>query len=293
MSRRITATDPGAPFGGGVSSMGGGNQSGSGQAQEASPTHQGPPPAAAGASHVLRCNECGYNAKDGGDLEEHLRKEHFVRQTLSRNDITVPAALIFIDGLGDTIPFKTSFTFKELSDFCHREGVNVLAGERLTEENLIGIAEHIAILTNNHVTIEARPTVAATRQPLSAVDLHVASESASHECRRCQTKIATYRIFCDDCSQRAPVKETTSRIGMYAHVVLNDGTGLHVVEITGDTYTGVDDLFIARTFTAADAAKVHNLDDDLRTVEAAQCNMCGEEVYEFASKCANCGYAGS
>lgn len=274
--------------------MGGGNQSGSGQAQEASPTHQGPPPAAAGASHVLRCNECGYNAKDGGDLEEHLRKEHFVRQTMGRKDITVPAALIFIDGLGDTLPFKASFTFKELSDFYHREGASVLAGEP-SEENLIEIAEHIALLTNNHVNIEARPTVAATRQPLSAVDLHVASESAVRECRRCQAKIASYRIFCDECQHAAKAIgiKKEARINMYAHVVLADGTALHVVEITGDTYTGVDDSFTARTFTASEAATIHNLDDDLRTVEASQCNMCGEEVYEFSPKCANCGYARS
>lgn len=277
--------------------MSGGSSSGSGSSQEASPQYQGPPPAAAGASHIMRCNECGYNAKDGNDLEEHLRKEHFVRETLSSrtsDDITLPTALIFIDGLGDTLPFKTSFTFKELSDFCMREGINTVASQPVTEDDLVKIAEHIALLTHDHVKIEARPTRTASRAPLSAVDLSVVSGEAERECRRCQAKIASYRIFCDDCGKQSPPRTATKPdtvISMYAHVVLADGASLHVVEITGDHYVGVDDLFEARAFTSNEVTVAHNLDDDLRTIEASQCEMCGEDMYEFASKCANCGAA--
>lgn len=293
--RDIVATDPGAPFGGGVQSMGGGgSSSGSGTAAEASPNHQGPPPAAAGASHIIRCNECGYVASDGGDLDEHMRKEHFVRETLSsRNDVTVPAALIFIDAMGDTIPFKSSFTFKELSDFCLREGVTFLAGDTFSEAELIKIAQHVATITNNHVQIETKTTKTAGREPLSSIDLSVAVESAERECRKCRAKIASYRVFCDPCSQRLGESRSQKEkkvIAMYANVTLKDGANLHVVEITGDDFIGVDDFFEARAFKFADAAVIHNLDDDLRSVEASRCDRCGEEVFQFSSKCANCGY---
>lgn len=288
--RDINATDSGSPFGGGTVPMSGGGQSGSGSPGEASPNHQGPPPAAAGASHMIRCNECGYMAKDGGDLDEHMRKEHFVRQTMSsKQDIAVPAALIFIDALGDTVPFKASFTFKELSDFCRREGVTLMAASPLTDSDLMKIAEHVALLTNNHVTIEAKPTEAATgRDPLSAVDLSVATKTAQRECRHCQAKIASYRIFCDACANPGS-RNDKQAIRLYAHVTLRDGTALHVVEIGQDTLVGVDDLFVPRDFTAAEAVTIHNMDDDLRTVEASACNMCGEETYDFAPKCSNCG----
>jgi ferredoxin len=290
--RDLKATDTGAPFGGGVSPMSGGSQPGSGSAHEANPSHSGPPPAAAGASHIIRCNECGKVCSDGGELDEHMRKEHFVRQTLSsRNDVTVPAALIFIDGLGDTLPFKSSFTFKELSDFCHREGVILLSGETLTDTELIRIAENVAVLTNNHVQIEPKPTVTADRSPLSAIDLSVASKSGEKTCRRCETKIAGYRLFCDEHRQQPGEKTDKQAIEMYANVTLRNGANVHVVEITGEQYIGMDELFVAHDFTAADAAVVHNLTEDLRTVEASRCDMCGEERFAFAAKCPNCGHA--
>jgi hypothetical protein len=271
---------------GGGGGTGGG---GSGQAHEASPNHQGPPPAAAGSSHMIRCNDCGYMAKDGGDLDEHMRKEHFVR---AQRDISVPAALIFIDALGDTIPFKASFTFKELSDFCRREGVSVLAPTPLTDADLIKIAENIGTITQNHVQIEAQPTRGVDRDPISAVDLSVASKSADKQCMRCQAKIASYRIFCDDCriaGTKPGSRDDKQAIRLYAHVTLRDGASLHVVEIGKETLVGVDDFFVPRDFTAAEVVVAHDLEDDLRTVEASSCDMCGEEVYDFSAKCANCG----
>jgi hypothetical protein len=241
---------------------------------------------------MIRCNECGYMAKDGGDLDEHLRKEHFVRQTMgSTQDISTPAALIFIDALGDTLPFKESFTFKELSDFCRREGVSLLSPTPLTDADLIKIASTVATITQNHVQIEVQPTKGDERDPISAVDLSVASRSAEKECRNCQAKIASYRIFCEDCRTAMEQPPTTRKqaIRLYAHITLTDGSSLHVVEIGKDKLIGVDDFFVPRDFTAAEAVTIHNLEDDLRTVEASACDMCGEEVYDFSAKCANCG----
>jgi hypothetical protein len=243
---------------------------------------------------MIRCNDCGYMAKDGGDLDEHMRKEHFVRAERV-TDIATPAALIFIDALGDTLPFKQSFTFKELSDFCRREGVSVLSPTPLTDGDLIKIAETVAALTQNHVQVEAQATRGEERDPISAVDLSVASKSADKQCMRCQTKIASYRIFCDDCrvaGTQPGSGNTKKAIRLYAHVTLVDGASLHVVEIGKESLVGVDDFFVPRDFTAADVVTSHNMDDDLRVVEASACGMCGEERYAFAGKCANCGYAG-
>ena len=289
--RDIKATDPGAPFGGGTAGMPGAG-GGSGTPTEANPTRTGPPPAAAGASHVIRCNECGKVLNDGGELDEHMRKEHFVSDSLASrttDDVTIPTALIFIDALGDTLPFKPSFTFKELSDFCHREGVNVIQPAPLTEIDLLKIAEHVALLTNNHIEIIAKPTKTASRDPLSAVDLGVAERAANRvkQCRRCTARIAPHRIYCDGCQSEGPQGE--KKIGMYAYVTLKDGTNLHVVDFEDQSIVGVDDFFNARGFAAHDVATLHNMDDDLRTIEAARCSMCGEETYAFASKCANCG----
>jgi hypothetical protein len=218
-----------------------------------------------------------------------MRKEHFVRETLSRrNDVTVPAALIFIDAMGDTIPFKSSFTFKELSDFCLREGVTLLAGDTFSEADLIKIAQHVAAITSNHVQIETKTTKSAGREPLSAIDLSVAVESSERECRKCRAKIASYRIFCDPCSQR--IGESLNHTEKKSIAMLKDGANLHVVEIAGEEYVGVDDFFEAHAFKASDAVVIHNLDDDLRSVEASKCDRCGEEVFQFSSKCANCGY---
>lgn len=304
------ATDPGAPYGGGTQSMGGGNQQGSGSPQEANSAHVGPPPAAAGASHIRRCNDCGKVCDDGNDLEEHMRKEHHVRA--NRNDVTIPAALIFIDALGDTLPFKSSFTFKELNDFCLREGVSALAGTPLIETDLIKIAENIQMMTANHVQVSAEPTHTATRAPLSMVDLNVAERKSSTvpECRRCGNMTRNGRLLCEDCSdvvgarvnaikpgipgtliEEGPQSPVGPPIQLYAYVTLSDGARLHVVDIDGDQYVGVDDRFASRTFLTTEACQIHNLDDDIRTLQASQCDMCGEEMFEFAPKCANCGQA--
>jgi hypothetical protein len=242
---------------------------------------------------MIHCHDCGYTAKDGGDLDEHMRKEHFVRATMNSKqptDISGPAALIFIDALGDTLPFKASFTFKELSDFCRREGVSLLSPTPLTDADLIKIAATVASLTQNHVQITAQPTKGDVRDPFSAVDLSVASKSAVKECRNCQAKIASYRIFCEECRtamEQGGVRKQAIRL--YAHVTLVDGAALHVVEINDKSFVGVDDFFVPRDFTAAEAVTIHNLEDNLRTVEAAACDMCGEETYEFSPKCSNCG----
>lgn len=289
------ATDPGAPFGAGMSSFGGG-QPGSGTPGEANPNRSGPPPAAAGASHVIACHECGKICNDGGELDEHMRTEHLVRHPLAtKQDITVPAALIFIDSLGDTIPFKRSFTFKELSDFCHREGINLLASKPLDETELLVIAENIAAMTQNHVQIEARPTKTAARAPLSSIDLNVAGQSAKKACRECDTPIAANRLFCNPCQKQryaaieGPIPQADKSIHLYAHVTLHDGAALHVVEVSEAGFIGVDDLFQARHFTAREAATVHNMEEDLRSVEAARCDTCGEENFAFSTKCATCG----
>lgn len=286
--RDLTAADTGSPFGGGIQPMSGGS-GGSGTAAEANPMRTGPPPAAAGASHILRCNECGKVCNDGGELDEHMRKEHFVREQLASRDVTVPAALIFIDAMGDTLPFKSSFTFKELSDFCRKEGVDILAEKPLTESDLVKIAENVSALTNNHVEIVAKPTKTANRSPLSTVDLGVAEKTAERQCRRCPMKIASYRIFCDECQGLGPKSPVSVKIGMYSYVTLKDGTSLHVVDFEGEKFIGVDDFFNAHEFAAHDAKAIHNMEDDLRTVEASRCDSCGEEVYAFSSKCANCG----
>lgn len=274
--------------------MGGGSQPGSGSPQEASVNHQGPPPAAAGASHVKRCNDCGKVCSDGGALDEHMRKEHMVRA--NRNDVTVPAALIFIDALGDSLPFKQSFTFKELNDFCLREGVAALSDGPMGESDLLKIAEHVELLTNHHIAVRTEPTVATSRAPLSLVDLNVADRRSMtiQACKRCGDPAPAGRVLCGSCrdhiaAQTQPARPLVAPIHLYAHVTLADGTRLHVVDIEGDRFIGVDDRFASQAFTAAEATHVVNMTDDIRTLQAARCETCGEEGFEFASKCANCG----
>lgn len=293
--RDIVATDPGSPFGGGVSSMGGGSSSGSGQAQEASPYHQGPPPAAAGAAQIKRCGECGKTCADGSELEEHMRKDHYVRSTMgSRTDVASPAAVVFIDALGDTLPFKASFTFKELSDFCRREGVHSLAdNEELSDGDLIQIAAHVGTLTNNHVRIEPEPTVTAERSPLSIIDFNVAEEQSTvrHACKRCRGEVESTRLLCATCRTAVAARtDKTAAIELYAHVVLADGATVHVVEINGDHFVGVDDLFQATSFHEQEVKAVHNMSDDVRSIHASQCDVCGEEIFQYAAKCSNCGH---
>ena len=241
----------------------------------------------AGSSQIHKCIECGKMFYDGGDLHDHMRVEHEVRIGLA-----TPVALIFIDALGNTLPFKTSFTFKELNDFCHREGVTTISESPLTGADLIKIAESVAHLTNNHIEIKEEPTRTGDRTPLSSVDLGVAQRrSSARTCRRCPAIISSSRILCDDCRRgiAAAREEVSKPIALYANVTLKDGARLHVVDIQGESYVGVDDLFEPRVFSASEAEAIHNLDDDIHTVKSARCSMCGEDT-ESNTKCSNCGY---
>lgn len=208
------------------------------------------------------------------------------------NDVAVPAALIFIDSLGSTLPFKNAFTFKELSDFCHREGINVLAGRDVVEEDLMQIAYIVEGVTNGHVKVAAGPIKSGDRSPLSNVDLQVAHKVAQKECRRCGEPSGSF-MLCQGCRddieirhgqvQMAPVSQEPMQL--YASATLRDGTEVHVVEVQGSKYVGVDDDFVAHEFEASEVRSYTNMDEAL--VKLGICTMCGEELTD--PKCANCG----
>lgn len=197
------------------------------------------------------------------------------------NDISVPAALIFIDSLGSTLPLKSAFTFKELSDFCRREGINHLAGKpTLSSEELLHVAEIVQVVTGGHITIESLPSEATTRTPLSAVDLSVANVKS--EVRTAQAPRQPQRV--------ARTTLSPGDITLYSYVTLKNGTSVHVVECNAPTYIGMDDSMLPHTFVLKDAASVHHLDDavDIHKI-GMRCGTCGEHLFEFTKKCSSCG----
>jgi hypothetical protein len=77
-SRDIVATDPGAPFGGGTQSMGG-SPGGYTSGNEASPMHQGPPPAATNPASTWNCPKCNRMCDDAEELEKHMWDKHQIK----------------------------------------------------------------------------------------------------------------------------------------------------------------------------------------------------------------------
>lgn len=80
--RDIVAVDPGNPFGGGTSAMPGGGSGGLGSSGGSAPRYEGPPPSGVGTStqaHV--CVECRRTFNHGNELRDHLRSEHYIRDT--------------------------------------------------------------------------------------------------------------------------------------------------------------------------------------------------------------------
>lgn len=226
--------------------------------------------------------------------------------TVNKNDVTSPSALLFVDALGETLPFKSSFTYKELSDFCRREGIINLAGvDNLTERELLSIARKISTVTNGHVKINPEPLrkTSKNRTPLSKVDMEVADYMANvSKCRRCQAK-TDYRLYCDDCrkitaeilhgkpSPHKPKIKEKKDIKMGAQVSLKDGSQVHVVEKNGSNYVGMADDFSIYSFVESDVVKVNNLDDPIFDKTAyTHCPVCGEEMREYDQKCRVCKY---
>ncbi len=204
------------------------------------------------------------------------------------NDISVPASIIFIDSLGATLPFKQVFSFQELRDFTHREGISTLAGREINEDDLGKIAYLIQGISNGHITIEAEPTNGNGRSPLSKIDMQMAGKRG---CRKCGATVQG-TMLCDDC--HSTIKQATAKcekpvttnghtnpcgsklpcsvhdytpekkkgaIQLYANVTLHDGTNVHVVEITGEQYIGVDNGFIAHQFRDDEIRAYTNLED--------------------------------
>jgi len=235
------------------------------------------------------------------------------------NDISVPASIIFIDSLGATLPFKQVFSYQELQDFTHRDGISTLAGREISEDDLGKIAYLIHGISNRHITIEAEPTNGNGRSPLSKIDLQMAGKrgcrkcgatvqgtmlcddcrsivgkkkapehDATPKCTRCELRPADHDGICQVCAgiptpaRRGPNKKGS--IQLYANVTLHDGTSVHVVEITGEQYIGVDNTFVAHEFRADEIHAYVNLEEPL--IKLAACNMCGEPT---AGDCSNCG----
>lgn len=174
---------------------------------------------------------------------------------METNDISVPAALIFIDSLGSTLPFKSSFTFKELTTFCHREGIATLAERELVEDDLLKIAHIVTGVTNGGIHITAGPTDSGSRMPLSKIDLRVAGKELLSPP---QKKTATEESL----TTPSPVVPS-GPLTMFANVILKNGIDVHVVELRGKTIIGVDNHFAAHEFEEQDIARYANLDDPL------------------------------
>jgi len=223
---------------------------------------------------------------------------------VSTKDITSPSALLFVDALGETLPFRNSFTFKELSDFCRREGVMHLAGtDQLSEDSLLKIAKKISVITNDNIRIIPEPLkkTSGNRTPLSKIDMEVAHHVADEStCGRCNAK-TDYRLYCDACRKKgdvlfgkpSPYKEKRpkkTKIHMGALVLLPTGEKVHVVDKKGSRYVGVDDNFLAYEFVFRDAVEVHNLDDPITVIAYDRCPICGESMLGNKNKCVVCGY---
>lgn len=186
-------------------------------------------------------------------------------------DITKTAAMSFIDALGAQLPMQRSFTFKEVNDYCRREGITHLAGrDHFGADQLLAVGQHIERITRGHVTVRAEARKTGARMPLSLVDLTV-------EDRRIAQQKAT---------PKARTKSASIALG--AQVTLTDGAALDVVEIDGSQYVGVDSQFIARKFSRSEVSAYVNLEDQM-PVEAPACRMCGEEGKLGAAKCEVCG----
>jgi hypothetical protein len=188
-------------------------------------------------------------------------------------DSSVPTALIFLDSLGSTLPFKDRFTFKELSDFCHREGIVGLTEQE--QPDLKKVAYLVEGITKGHIKIVAGPmeNPAQTRRPISKVDLDMG--------QKVQNAVAT---------KHAPTTKPANSLGpmkLYAHATLHDGTSLHVIEIHDDTCIGVDDDFVAHEFSPSEVRHYVNMDEPL--VRLGTCRVCGEDLCD--STCTNCGTA--
>lgn len=219
---------------------------------------------------------------------------------MASNDVSVPAALIFIDSLGSTLPFRNRFTFKELSDFCYREGVIGLSENGVSEPDLMKIAYLVEGITGGHVKIVAGPTPSGVRSPLSKIDLKIANRKAQNECKKCGEPSGV-SLLCHGCTEeiefKRQAKETpqvpqepqfVEPMKLYAHATLEDGTEVHVVEIHGDRCTGVDDEFVAHEFRVNEVREFVNMDEPL--IRLGSCNMCGEDLFDPI--CGNCGNEG-
>lgn len=204
------------------------------------------------------------------------------------NDTSIPAALIFIDALGDTLPFKRQFTYKELNDFVHREGVAGLAGHEVAEPDLMKIGYIIEGVTNGHIRVVAGPTESGSRSPLSKIDLRVAKASRNKECHRCGVTIKTGGLCqpCRDDIDPEPVEAETRQAPMqiYASATLRDGTTVQIVEAGKEKYIGLDDDFVAHEFDMNEVAHYANLDMPLQKL--GDCTLCGSPV--VATACDNC-----
>jgi|GEM_PF-5546275 len=208
------------------------------------------------------------------------------------NDASIPAAIIFIDSLGTTLPFRNRFTFKELDDFCKKEGIAGISNGEVSEPDLIKIAYFVEGITNGHVKIVAGPTESKVRSPLSKIDLHIAHRKAENECKRCGDPSGD-KMLCEGCTQAIEfkrqaaetVRDSVEPIRLFAHAQLKDGPLVHVVEIRGDRYIGVDDDFVAHEFKTSEVNNYTNMEEPL--MRYGSCDLCGTE--KFDPTCANCG----
>lgn len=182
-------------------------------------------------------------------------------------DIAVPVSVMFLDALGRQLPYKASFTYKELSDFCQREGVNFLAGrETLDEPTLLRVAGFVQKMSGGNVTIQAGPTTGGERSPLAAEDVRMAEHVVA----------ATHH-------------EVKKNPDIDARVFLRGGIAGHIIEKTAKNYIVIDDEFNTHDdVTRDDIIAYHNLNDPLPKEAIGECPMCGDELW-FGG-CRNCKY---
>jgi len=121
----------------------------------------------------LYCHECGFVAKNEKEFQNHKSQDH---PTLVPNQQTAyTAALLFVDSLKKET-YKPYFNYKELDDFCRKEGFYSLYPIK-DDLFLNHVAVHIEELTRAAVRVIPKTTDLSHRMPLSAIDLQIGIES--------------------------------------------------------------------------------------------------------------------
>jgi hypothetical protein len=162
-------------------------------------------------------------------------ENQLVARVMTTKGLHEAAAALFVDSLGRDLPLRERFSYKELHDFLRREGI--LGLDQLDNRDLVKIGSMIERSTAGNVMVNAEPTAAPTRTPISSIDLRVSGESIP--------------------------AEPKDPVGVLDLVALHDGTELHVVSAYVGKYVGMDSRMNTRAFELAEVVSAVPMDSSL------------------------------